>query len=487
MSLSSHCPVRLWAQKGPEQLALLFEGKRWTYQQLDWEVGNLCEKLVRTGLKAGDRIALLTPNRVECVFLFHAVARLDLTLVPLNSRLTPAELKALIERVRPALTLADQSLQGHLDASISLDRLGQLDRLDRVDPNEARVEVPADRGNQVSGSAKPQVILFSSGTTGTPKAVMLTRENFSESARASGKNLGFESSQRWVACLPLFHVGGLAMVARSAWYGAALILHRGFDEARVNDSIEREGATHLSLVEATLRRLIEARRSSFPTHLKAILVGGGPVDSKWVDQARSMAAPVLLTYGLTEACSQVTTERLKDADGRSAGPPLDGIAARISSQGEIEVKGPTVMAGYFDDSSATQRAVNQGWLQTGDLGGLDQHGRLQIKARRSDLIISGGENIYPAEIERTLSDYPGVVEVAVGSLEDSRWGQVPVAVIAGLGKAGQAKPLTDWARGRMADFKVPKRWAFVDALPRDSLGKVNREKLKAIILEGGTA
>jgi O-succinylbenzoic acid--CoA ligase len=213
-------------------------------------------------------------------------------------------------------------------------------------------------------------------------------------------------------------------------------------------------------------------------------------------RARTAGFPVLQTYGLTEAASQVATERPSEADGTSCGQVLPGLAlrleaegggaARVGEAGEIQVQGPTVMAGYLDDAEASARALAGGWLHTGDVGCLDARGRLTVLARRLDLILSGGENVYPAEVEAVLAAHPGVAEAAVVGRTSAAWGEVPVAAVVLRPGAG-VDGLLDWARGRLAGFKVPAEVVAVAALPRTASEKVDRAALRRVLGEAGAA
>ena len=238
----------------------------------------------------------------------------------------------------------------------------------------------------------------------------------------------------------------------------------------------------------TLEECLEAGLE--PRRLRGVLVGGGPVPAALVERARARGIPVLLTYGLTEACSQVTTEHPGEADGTTAGAPLPGLELRIvdaqgqplpaGEEGTIAVRGPTLMRGYLDDEAATAEVLQDGWLHTGDLGRMDPRGRLTVLARRTDLILSGGENVYPAEVEAVLSAHPGVAEVAVVGRPDSRWGQVPVAVVVPR-PAAALDDLRAWARARLAAFKVPAEVVPATALPRTAAGKVDRAAVQAAV------
>lgn len=431
--------------------AIVFDGGAWSWPQLRGQVAGWKRWLGAQGLGPGARVGTLAWNRPETVALFHACGEVGLTLVPFNARLTAVELGPLVLAAQPAIVLAADAL---------VDRIPGARRFPQI-------EAAADALGTPAPDAQPLAALFTSGTTGTPSLILLTHGNFRASAQASAANLGASEDQRWLLCLPLFHVGGLAMAHRCAQYGATLVVENGFDAARVNALIDTGRVTHVSLVPTALDRLIEARQhAQFPASLKAALIGGGPVPLALMARGRALGAPVLQTYGLTEACSQVATERLASADGSTAGAPLPGLELRIVD-GQIEVRGPTVAPQF------------EGWLQTKDLGSIDAQGRLTVLSRRTDLIVSGGENVYPAELERILADHPSVAEVAVGPRDDATWGQVPVAVVVWRGEPDLA--IAAWCRARLAGFKVPQAFIAAAALPRNANGKVDRAGLRALL------
>lgn len=472
------CPIREGALRYPEAEALSFAGRTWTYQSLDSDVGAWVKVLEERGIGPGDRVALLATNHAASVCLFWALGRLGAVLAPLNARLTRAELAPLVEDVEPRLVLALRAL---------MDRLPGAEPLE---PFAAINAMPSLRCAPMEEDA-PRVVLFTSGTTGRPKGAVLTEGNFRASSRASAANLGTPPAPRWLGTLPLFHVGGLAMLTRTAYEGGCLILHDRFDADAVNRAIDTEGVSHASLVATTLERVLDARGDRpVPPTFRLALIGGGPVPVPLLARARAAGLLALQTYGLTEACSQVTTERPTEADGRTAGPPLPGLAVRIvgedgaarapGEEGDIEVRGPTVMAGYWRRPDATRDILRDGWLRTKDVGVLDGCGRLTVLSRRTDLIVRGGENLYPAEIEAVLANHPAVQEAAVVGVPDARWGEVPVAFLAP--RAGQPTPTAEaldaWCRQSLAGFKTPARFTWVDALPRNAMGKVERAVLR---------
>lgn len=469
------CPIRQRAASHPDAEALTFAGRRWMYRELDAEVARHVAALEARGVGAGDRVALLATNHASTVFLFWALGRVGAVLAPLNARLTKAELLPLVEDVAPRLTLALGAL---------------LERLPGAEPLETFAASPPSATCGTLEDTSPRLVLFTSGTTGRPKGAVLTEGNFRASQRGSVANLGTHPEPRWLGTLPLFHVGGLAMLTRTAYEGGCLVLHDRFDTEAVNRAIDEDGVTHASFVATTLERVLDGRADRpVPPSFQLALIGGGPVPVPLLARARAAKVLALQTYGLTEACSQVCTERPAEADGRTAGPALPGMEVRIigpegevlepGREGDIEVRGPTVMAGYLNRPEATREVLRDGWLRTKDLGVLDARGRLTVLSRRTDLILRGGENIYPAEIEAVLANHPAVQESAVVGMPDARWGEVPVAFV--VQRAGHPLPdnLAEWCRQSLAGFKVPARFQQIEALPRNAMGKVERTVLRA--------
>jgi len=417
------CPVAASAKANADRVALRFGGREWTWRQADAEVSTVEAALSREGVRAGSIVRRHSFNAPELAWTFFASARLGAIFTPLNARLTPAELERL----------------------------------------------PAPQVSQSTGDDQILAALYTSGTTGVPRAVPLTRRNFDANARASAERLGASAADRWLGSLPLFHIGGLAMAWRCATSGAALELEPSFEVERMAGALAR-GITHASLVPTMLERVLDLMPQG-PNDLRAVLIGGGPMSAATLRRARERGMPVLQTYGLTEACSQVTTERLSDADGTTAGPAILGVEVRISSPdaegiGEIEVHGPTVSPSCGP------------WLATKDLGRLDARGRLTVFARRTDLIVTGGENVYPAEVEAVLREHPAVRDVAVGAVASPEWGQIVVAAL--VGEVNETELLA-WARERLAGFKLPRRVVRVPELPRNATGKIDRQALRALL------
>jgi O-succinylbenzoic acid--CoA ligase len=465
------------ARRVPDRQALRVSGREFSYAELNRAASAMAAALRHRGVRAGDHVATLLPNGETSAIIPHAVLRLGATLVPLNTRLAPSEIEWQVAHARPRLVVS------------SGDQL-QIPRFARDDTEgDARDDNEGDAPNAFSEPSPehPLAIIYTSGTTGRPRGAVLTVANFAASAKASAANLGVRDDDRWLAVLPLFHVGGLSILLRSAMQGTCAVVHERFDAAAVNRAIDDEGITIVSLVSVMIQRLLDARGDRpFPSSLRAVLAGGGPVPPTLLDRCARAGLPVVQTYGLTEAASQVATLSPADALSRigSAGRPLEGTEVRIhgGAEGEILVRGPTVMAGYFEDPDATGRAIEDGWLHTGDIGRLDDDGYLFVLDRRDDLIVSGGENVYPAEVESVLAAHPAVEEAGVIGAPDDTWGQQVMALVRLKdGATTSPESLTAWCRERLAGYKVPRITRIVDApLPRTASGKLQRSALRKL-------
>jgi O-succinylbenzoic acid--CoA ligase len=431
------------SQSCPDRTALVADGAEMTYAELEAEATWVARRLAAHGVRRGSTAALTMHPRREQVVLAHALMKVGATLLPLSPRLTDAERSAIVAAEEPIVDLDDPGELTQTEADLPL--LGEHD----MDDVCARV--------------------LTSGSTGLPTPIGLTYGNFLWNAVGSGFNIGVDPADRWLCCVPLSHVAGLGIVMRSVIYGTAAVVHDGFDADRVGAALERDGITVVSLVATMLTRLLEAGADlSGP---RAILVGGGPVPEDPLKQAIDQGATVVQTYGLTETCSQVTT--LAPADARrklgSAGRPLLTTHLRIQD-GEILIQGPTVAPG---------RADAEGWLHSGDLGHIDEEGFLYVKDRIDDLIVSGGENVVPAEVEEVLLRHPEVADAAVIGREDPEWQQAVTAVVV-LESGSEVTPdeLRRHCGESLADFKVPKRVELAAALPRTPSGKLMRRALR---------
>jgi o-succinylbenzoate---CoA ligase len=411
--------VQAWidtaAERRPDHPALITAGETLTWAQLAERARTVSNELEQRGVGRGDRVPIELPAGTGFVALLHGVLRLGAVAVPVDLRLN--------ERERAA-----------------------------VRANAERVGEGA-------------TVIHTSGTTGQPRPVTLTGENWGAHGQASAAALGHPPEERWLCCLPLSHVGGLGVLIRAVIHATTVVLHERFDTEAVRAALEADALTGVSLVPTMLRRLLDAGLEPAPG-LRCALIGGGPVAPDLLK--RAAALPIAQTYGLTEACSQVSTERPGEGSG-TAGRALPGTEVRIEG-GEILVRGPTVAPGARDP---------EGWLHTGDLGTLDAEGRLTVVGRRSETIVTGGENVAPVEVEAVLEGHPAVAEAAVFGRPDPEWGErVVAAVVLRAGAAAAPEELRAHAAERLARFKVPKEVELREALPRTASGKVRRGELR---------
>jgi o-succinylbenzoate---CoA ligase len=481
------------AEASPRALALRVGEACWTYGELDGLVDDLCGWLTAVGLPGNGRVAALLPNGLGYVCLIHALVRLGQTLVPLNTRLTAAEITWQLEQVGcgwlltedEGLAMEDWSLAPH-HAPI----LGDKPLLLLRSPAPLPPCPPAPF---------PQAILFTSGTTGQPKAVALTLENHFYSALGSATKLGVQVDDVWLSCLPLYHVGGLAVIFRSCLYGTAVDLHPRFDLEVVNHALDHYATTLISVVPTMLYRLVQSR-TGWPASLRLILVGGAAAEEGLVRAANELGrgageqggrgAIVATTYGMTETASQMATLLPEEVAGKpgSVGRPLlftrlravdeVGRPCAVGEIGEIWVQGPIVADGYVNNPLANSERFVEGWFRTGDMGYVDGDGDWWIVQRRTDLIVSGGENVYPAEVERVLRQHPAVADVCVVGVPDAEWGQVVAAAVQlHSHTTATAEELRQFAQPHLARYKLPRRIAFVPQLPLTASGKIARAEV----------
>lgn len=476
------------ARANPHGVALEYAGRRWTFAALDDAASRMGGWLSAQGVRSDARVAVLMDAGADAVTLIHALIRLGAVLVSLNTRLTPDEIAYQVTLARVDTLVYAGEHHAQTSAALHCPQKIDLSALDQDAP-----PIPP----RILDLDAPQAIIFTSGTSGRPKGVILTYANQYASAIASAFRIGTLPSDRWLCVLPLYHVGGLAILLRSALYGTGVILQRGFEVARVNAAIDA-GATLVSLVPTMLYRLLAARTAPPPASLRLILLGGAAADPELVRRCQALNIPIATTYGLTEACSQVATqtpqatERKPGSVGRAVpGTHIrvlteSGTEAAVGEYGEIVVSGPSVMQGYFDNPQATADTLNDGALHTGDIGCFDGDGDLWIVQRRSDLIVTGGENVYPAEVEAVLRAFPGVQDACVVGIADAEWGQrVAAAVMPVSGVDIALDQLLAFARGRLAGYKVPRVLRVLDTLPLTASGKIERRAVQELLAGSG--
>jgi O-succinylbenzoic acid--CoA ligase len=439
------------ARERPDAIALVdADGRTTSWRALAADVTARITHLAALGLDGRDpgvRVAIRgEPTRERVVDVLAAI-EIGVPIVMLHPRWSAAERARVLEATAPAAILE-----------------GDAPPAPRASPD---VVLP-----HAIDAERALAIVFTSGTTGTPRGAILSRRAFLASAAASAANLPLTPSDRWLLCLPLAHVGGLSILVRCLAARAAVAIAGPFSASATRDAMARTRPTLLSLVPTMLDLLLDEDLAPLP-ELRAILLGGAACPPRLLGRALAAGLPIRTTYGLTEACSQVTTAR---SDVRSpedgAGEPLPGIEVRIGAEGTIRIRGPTLFDGYLGESRPP--LDGDGFYDTGDLGVFDERGRLHVLARRTDLIVTGGENVYPAAVETALEEVPGIRAACVFGVPDDRWGAIVAAAIVAGPEAPSDAELRERLRTRLAAFAIPRRFARLPALALTPSGKLDR-------------
>jgi O-succinylbenzoic acid--CoA ligase len=479
------------AQTKPNHPALILGERTLTFRELWYESVSMAAAWKERGIGLGDRVAILLPTSVEYVVCIHAANIVGATLVLLNTRLTGAELDYQLEltECRHLIYSAEtEALHQQLTAPHTANLVSEL-KSDTPLRNQGDVanNTPlsiVERG----GGEVALAIVFTSGTSGKPKAALLTVGAFYASALASTERIGKRDDDRWLCVLPLYHVGGLSIILRATIDEASVELMPKFDAPSLNAKLHDAPITLLSVVPTMLYRMIETRLPhQTPKALRLILLGGAAPSSELLQRAAALNLPIATTYGMTETASQVATA-LPDLPTRklgTVGKPLQGNQIRIvdvdgndlphGEHGEVIISGQTLMREYVNNPEATAKALRDGWLYTGDIGYLDADGDLFVLQRRSDLIISGGENVYPAEVEAVLLSHPLVAQALVVGVPDEEWGQLVGALVVADGTISEAELLA-FCADKLARYKQPRRLRFVSELPLTASGKPKRDE-----------
>ncbi|MBO8156709.1 MAG: o-succinylbenzoate--CoA ligase [Bacillaceae bacterium] len=475
------------AQLTPERTAIQLEdGTDHTFQKMRDDAISFAYQLNTAGVQRGDHIAILSQNSYEMAVAIHALSYIGAVGVLLNTRLSPRELAYQIKDSESAFLLYDERLN---DKTVALKREDIHARTISFTDVRSLKETSFQAAREINLN-KTFTIMYTSGTTGFPKGVQHTYGNHWWSAVSSALNLGLHEHDRWLAALPLFHVGGFSILIRSLAYGMPVHLHERFDAKKINDEIMENGVSIVSVVSVMLEEMIRTMGDDqYPETFRCMLLGGGPAPLPLLKACKDKNIPVIQTYGMTETSSQISTLSHEDAIRKlgSAGKPLfpaqlnivkDNQLARPGEIGEIYVKGPMVTSGYYKRKDANARSFKNGWLKTGDLGYIDEEGYLYVVDRRKDLIISGGENVYPAEIESVLKEINGIYDAGVAGKKDEKWGEIPVAFIVKDESSEVTKEsVIDYCKTKLAKYKVPKDVFFVHELPRNASKKLLRRKL----------
>src|SRR5215470_4251038 len=484
----------------PAKAAISFAGATLSYAGLAGRIAEAARALKsQLGIERGDRIAILAGNHPDYLVLLYACARVGAMLVPLNWRLALTELTYILADAAVKALFVEAAfapVAGRLSQTFSALPIVGIDFAPAPGRSLASL-IAAGSGDGRNGGVdhgSPLLVVYTSGTTGRPKGAVLRQEALLWNAVMSQHMHDLTARDHVLTVLPLFHVGGLNIQTTPALQvGATVTLHARFAPGATLDAIAGDRPSLIVLVPTTIPALIEhpGWAETDVSSLRAVTTGSTQVPQPLIDAVTARGVPVLQVYGSTETSPIAVYTRLGGDLSREGSTGLPGLAceARIvddagrelphGERGEVVVRGPNVLFQYWGNAAATTEALRDGWFYTGDIGTRDADGYFYIHDRKNNVIISGAENIYPAEIERVLAHHPAVAEVAVIGRPDPRWQEVPVAyVVRRAGVADDAEALKQHVAAHLARFKVPREIVFVDSLPKNALGKVQHFKLK---------
>jgi O-succinylbenzoic acid--CoA ligase len=435
----------------PDHIGLQTSRGAWTWAELDERVAARAGGW-RRAVTLRDRVALAGDFDDEWVVSLFALLRVGACVAPMPARATTEELTRACAIVEATAIVGPDDVAGRSAL-----------RVLRVNDTAG-----AARVSRAWSSTRPRLVIRTSGTTGEASAVPLTLQQVAMSAFASAARLGLHLDDRWLACLPLDHIGGLSVVLRGWLYATTTVLHGAFDAARADAALQSDGITLASVTPTMVQALLSLRADyRFPTSLRALLVGGASTLPDLEARLVAAGARVAVTWGMTEAASQVATRWAGEPNASGVGAPVLFTRVETSPEGRLVVSGPTVVGGR---------------VETRDVGHVDARGQVHVRGRADDVVVSGGAKIDPLEVEAVLSGVHGVHDVAVVGVPDAQWGERVVAVVVGPMVAPDA--LSAACRARLSPHKVPKEWLWRDALPRTSLGKLDRRALRRELEEG---
>ncbi len=445
------------ARENPDAPAIITGTSELTFRRLYDKAQRLAASLSEQGVTAGSHVALVSHNSKKYVLLIHALMLLRAVIVPINIRLTD-------EEISKQIAFADCS---HVFAGDKIDKLNA----GKNHPSKDTI-----------------LLMFTSGTSGDPKCVELTYENVFYSAVGTKLRLQITGQDSWLLSLPLYHIGGFSIIIRSVIFGIPVVIPSSLDVVDIIAAIGDYNPTVLSLVPTMMKRLIEHGAQPGDSH-KAVLLGGGPVPESLLERCTGSGWKIAATYGSTETSSQIATRNPIDSKNPgSAGQQMPFNRIRVidpagnevspGTEGEITVQSPSLMKGYYKRRDLTDTVIRDEWYYTGDYGYCTGDNYLYVVSRRSDLIVSGGENVNPLEVEEVLRGHSAIRDVCVFPYADIEWGEVVAAVVVTGDDDLTTDVITGFLAGKLSSYKIPKKIFFTESLPYSEHGKLNRSAIR---------
>lgn len=496
-----------WAEDRPDRLAIREDDRVYNYAELEERTARVASALIAAGLKKGDRIAWIGKNSDLYFILFFGAARAGIVMAPIGWRLSPTEWAFIVNDTQAKIVFTGPGFEAVPEQLAG--KLAHDARIVGADEARALIDAAARTSFTPSGRDEAVLQLYTSGTTGNPKGAVLSNHNlFALRKHSADSELAYtkwEDDEAVLVAMPCAHIGGTGLGIMALVSGLPGIVLAEFNPDGVFDAVEQHGVTRFFIVPAALQMLLLHPRCASVDYsrLKYILYGAAPIPLELLRQCiRMFGAQFIQAYGMTETTGTICMLPPEDHDPegnarmRSAGKPLPGVEVRIlgpggddvaqGEVGEVVTRSSNNMIGYWNLPDATAKTMTaDGWIHTGDAGYLDEDGYLFIHDRMKDMIISGGENVYPAEVESAIFGHPAVQEVAVIGIPDAKWGETVKAVcVAKPGMTVEEADIIAWARDRIAAFKAPRSVDVIDALPRNASGKILRKDLRAPYWEG---
>jgi len=476
--------------------------RRYHYTELNYRVNRVCLALNSIGLAKGDRVGLLAFNGHEFLEAFFAIARTGLVAVPINCRLTPSEISYILKDSGAKAIIFDSEFASSIEEINALGKQGSdienwLEiRGNKVDFARDYEQLISSQGVEefpvTAGGEDNLFIMYTSGTTGLPKGAVHTHNSVFWSVLNYSVTAGMHFNDNHLVFLPLFHIAALVGAITALYNGNSLVVLRSFDPQESWSLIVDEKISTSYAVPAMLDFMLQV--PDFEKYdwssLRWFMSGGAPLSVETIKAYKKVGIEITQAFGMTEACGAVCMVGPEDAM-RKAGSvgkafvhshlrivSSDGEDMLADEEGEIIIRSPTIMKEYWNQPEATADAIRDGWYHTGDVGVQDEEGFITIRDRITDMVISGGENVYPAEVENVLMQHPQILEAAVIGQQSKKWGESPFAVVVSTSTGLTGVDVLDHCDGKLARFKIPKGVAFVDELPRNTLGKVLKRQLR---------
>ncbi|MFT3978690.1 MAG: long-chain-fatty-acid--CoA ligase [Sphingomonas bacterium] len=497
------------AEARGDQAAVLFDGQSISFRELEARTDAIARALTADGARPGDRVAVLTKNHPAWYPLFFGTGRARACLMPVNWRLSVPEVQFILSDGAPThLFVGEDFFDAALEVAKGLEHPPHLIALYGAHPAFVPLDEWLARGEGQAAGERPSLDddvlqLYTSGTTGRPKGVILTNRNYRRFMEMAVHMDGFayDAGQTVMIVMPLFHVAGTNVSFSALAQGCRIVLVKDFTPALAIRIMVEEVVNHSFLAPAMILMMLQAPEiagARFP-HMSTIAYGASPISQDVLERAQAtFGCDFIQFYGMTESAGagSYLSPAAHRAGGllKSCGKPWPGVEMAIFDAdgkplppggiGEIVIRGDIVMKGYWNRAEATAETLAGGWLRTGDAGYMNEDGHFFVHDRIKDMIVSGGENVYPAEVENAIAGCPGVADVAVIGVPDDKWGEAVKALIVADGEGASAEDVIAWAKARIAGYKAPKSVDFIDALPRNPSGKVLRRELRAAYWEG---